>query len=73
MLRTYLPESCEHRAQSNDVIHYHYVGRLDNGTEFGKRLVVWVVMLKIHNQCTHGNTLGHNICMCYANTSKLCL
>ena len=37
VLRTYLPESCEFRAQNGDVIHYHYVGRLDNGTEFGKR------------------------------------
>ena len=34
-----MPEQCEFKAQNGDVIHYHYVGRLDNGTEFGKRLV----------------------------------
>ena len=37
VLSTYLPESCDHRARNGDVVHYHYVGRLDNGTEFGKR------------------------------------
>lgn len=37
VLSTYLPDSCEHRAEKDDVIHYHYVGRLDNGKEFGKR------------------------------------
>lgn len=36
VLSTYLPESCDHRARNGDVVHYHYVGRLDNGTEFGK-------------------------------------
>lgn len=39
VLSTYLPDSCEYKAQNGDVIHYHYVGRLDNGKEFGKRLV----------------------------------
>ena len=39
VLRTYVPGQCEFRAQNGDVIHYHYVGRLDNGTEFGKRSV----------------------------------
>ncbi|CAI8027768.1 hypothetical protein GBAR_LOCUS15816, partial [Geodia barretti] len=37
VLRTYVPGQCEVRAQNGDVVHYHYVGRLDNGTEFGKR------------------------------------
>lgn len=36
VLRTYVPQQCEFRAQNGDVIHYHYVGRLDDGTEFGK-------------------------------------
>ena len=39
VLSTYLPDSCDYRAQNGDVVHYHYVGRLDNGKEFGKRLV----------------------------------
>ena len=39
MLSTYLPDSCEHRTRSGDVVHYHYVGRLDDGKEFGKRSV----------------------------------
>lgn len=39
VLSTYIPESCDYRAQNGDVIHYHYVGMLDDGTEFGKRSV----------------------------------
>ena len=35
----YRPDDCVEGAQANDIIHYHYVGRLfDTGTEFGKRL-----------------------------------
>lgn len=37
VLSTYRPESCEYQAKVNDVIHYHYVGRLSNGSVFGKR------------------------------------
>lgn len=38
VLATYLPERCEHRARTDDVIHYHYVGRLaSTGEVFGKR------------------------------------
>ena len=35
---TYKPKECEFRAQVDDVIHYHYVGRLGhNGKVFGRR------------------------------------
>lgn len=38
VLTTHFPEHCEHRARQNDVIHYHYIGRLaSTGVEFGKR------------------------------------
>ena len=53
VLSTYLPESCEHKAQANDVIHYHYVGRLDNGTEFGKRFVLFGTCMYFHVRYTH--------------------
>ena len=39
-MTTYLPEKCEHQTRNNDVIHYHYVGMLTDGTEFGKRYVL---------------------------------
>lgn len=37
VLTTYMPENCEHAADKDDVIHYHYVGRLDSGKVFGRR------------------------------------
>ena len=38
------PDDCVDGAKVNDLIHYHYVGRLfDTGAEFGKRLVEVVV------------------------------
>lgn len=37
VMTTYMPKECEFRAQNDDVIHYHYVGRLGhNGAVFGK-------------------------------------
>ena len=34
----YRPDDCVDSAKANDLIHYHYVGRLfDTGEEFGKR------------------------------------
>ena len=37
----YRPDDCVNGAKANDLIHYHYVGRLfDTGEEFGKRLSV---------------------------------
>ena len=36
----YRPDDCVDGAKANDLIHYHYVGRLyDTGEEFGKRSV----------------------------------
>ena len=41
VLTTYMPPLCEFRAKKNDIIHYHYVGRLaSDGTEFGKRYIL---------------------------------
>ena len=41
VLTTFMPESCDHRAKKDDIVHYHYVGRLEeNGNIFGRRLVV---------------------------------
>lgn len=38
VLSIYRPELCEHQAKKNDVIHYHYVGRLaSDGSIFGRR------------------------------------
>lgn len=38
VLSTFIPDLCEHKAKTGDVIHYHYVGRLgDDGTIFGRR------------------------------------
>lgn len=37
VLSIYKPESCEHRTKKSDVIHYHYVGRLADGSVFGRR------------------------------------
>ncbi len=35
---TYMPENCAYRAEVNDIIHYHYVGRLgETGKVFGRR------------------------------------
>jgi len=35
----YRPDDCVDGAKANDMIHYHYVGRLSaTGEEFGKRL-----------------------------------
>ena len=51
VLRTYVPELCESRAQNGDVIHYHYVGRLDNGTEFGKRSAHSVLISIYSHNC----------------------
>ena len=49
----YRPDDCVEGAQANDIIHYHYVGRLfDSGEEFGKRLVAYLVaysMVIIHS------------------------
>lgn len=38
VLSIYRPELCEHQTKKDDVIHYHYVGRLANdGSVFGRR------------------------------------
>ena len=38
ILKTYLPDECDHMTKKNDVVHYHYVGRLgENGNVFGRR------------------------------------
>ena len=45
VLTTYMPKSCEYAAEDNDVIHYHYVGRLgDTGEVFGRRCMNSVVL-----------------------------
>ena len=38
VLSIYKPKVCQYQAKKNDIIHYHYVGRLaSDGSEFGKR------------------------------------
>lgn len=40
VLTTYKPKECQYKAQNNDIVHYHYVGRLGNdGQVFGQRYV----------------------------------
>ena len=44
VLTTYMPENCEYAAENDDVIHYHYVGRLGGtGEVFGRR---WTYQLR---------------------------
>ena len=35
---TFMPQECKYQAETGDIIHYHYVGRLGhNGQVFGQR------------------------------------
>ena len=35
---TFMPQECKYQAETDDIIHYHYVGRLShNGQVFGQR------------------------------------
>ena len=56
VLTTYKPKECQYKAQNNDIVHYHYVGRLGNdGKVFGQR---YINNIYIYIYCSfHGTIL----------------